>query len=105
VGLASEFVHVLVLVDSTRVTQYSLSTIADYIGMVVLTRTSLSGCAELPSIIDVLSPDCSPGPRPDAMTLADLAFLKALYSASLDRNLNLSQGEIHDRMLRLMVDR
>ena len=102
-GLVSEFVNVLVVVDSTQVTQYSLNTIADYVGMLALTRTSLGGCNELPSIIDLLSPDCGTSGRAETITVADSAYLKALYSASLEQRLNISQGEIHDRMLRLIV--
>jgi hypothetical protein len=102
-GLVSEFMNVLVVVDSTQVTQYSLNTIADYVGMLALTRTSLGGCNELPSIIDLLSPDCGSSGRAESITVADSAYLKALYSASLEQKLNISQGEIHDRMLQLIV--
>jgi len=37
------------------------------------------------------------------MTSADGAYLKALYSANLELNLNFEQGEIHDRMLPILA--
>ena len=58
-GLTSEFLHVLVIVDTRKVAGDSLRSIADYIAMLALTRMgSLDGCSELPSIIDLLSSGC-----------------------------------------------
>ena len=92
------FVNVLIIVDSGEVAEYSLKQIADYVAMLVLTRTSLDGCSELPSIIDILSADCADRAPPDAITEADISFLKALYAANLEMNLNLERGDIRDQM-------
>jgi hypothetical protein len=105
VGMVSGFVNVLVIVDTKQISGHSLRSIADYIAMLVLTRTSVDGCSELPSIIDLLSADCTGRPTPDSMTPADIAYLKALYSADLEKNLNLEQGDMHYRMSREVLGR
>jgi hypothetical protein len=104
-GVVSGFVHVLVIADSKEVSEHSLRSISDYIAMLVLTRTSVDGCSELPSIVDLLSADCAGRAPPDSMTTADIAYLKALYSANLEMNLNLEQGDMHFRMSREVLGR
>jgi hypothetical protein len=102
-GMLSEFVNVLILIDSRQVTGHSLRAIADYVAMLALTRSALGGCNELPSVIDLLSRDCGERPPPQAVTSADEAYLKALYASNLEMNVSLERGEIHDRMLRQIV--
>jgi hypothetical protein len=101
-GMLSGFANVLIIVDSRQISDHSLHSIADYVAMLVLTRTSLSGCSELPSIIDLLSADCAGRAPPDSITEADIAFLKALYSSNLEMNVNLEQGEMRDQMLKMI---
>ncbi|HEX3836933.1 MAG TPA: hypothetical protein VHW25_08230 [Steroidobacteraceae bacterium] len=99
-GFTSEFLQVLVVVDTRKIATDSLSSISDYISMLALTRTeSLDGCSELPSIIDLLSSGCGRRAKPLALTATDTAYLKALYSADLEKNLNLEQGDMRDRMV------
>jgi hypothetical protein len=97
-GLLSGFANVLIIVDSRKISEHSLKSIADYIAMLALTRTSLDGCGDLPSIIDLLSADCAGRAAPDSLTKADVAYLKALYSSNLVMNFNLELGEMRDRM-------
>ncbi len=95
----SEFAHVLIIADSSRLERYSLSSIADYMALLSLTRmTQLDHCAPLASITDLLASDCTTPPA-DALTAADRAYLKALYSADLEQNLNLERGEVHEQMM------
>jgi hypothetical protein len=49
--------------------------------------------------MDLLSADCTGRAPPNFITGADVAYLKALYSANLEMNLNLERGDMHDRML------
>jgi hypothetical protein len=101
-GLTSELLHSLVIVDARKLEGLPLGAMADYVTMVALTRmTVLNTCNELPSVIDLLSEGCSERPRPAGLTPADSAFLKALYASDLDKNLNIEQGELHDRMMAL----
>ncbi len=98
-GTVSGFANVLVVIDSNQVTMHSLSSISDYVSVLVLSRTAQNGCSELPSIVDLFSPDCSGRPAPEAITRADIAYLTALYSADLEKNLHIEQIDLHQRML------
>ncbi len=98
--MRSGFTNVLVIADARQVSKNSLLAIADYISMLVLTRTAVDGCSELVSIVDLFSADCAGRAPPDSITPADSAYLKALYTADLENNLNLEQNDLHDRMSR-----
>lgn len=50
---SSEFANVLVIVDETKVIGSSFPALADYLAMLVLSRTELAGCSELPSITNL----------------------------------------------------
>ena len=104
-GITSGFANVLIIVDSTHVAAQSLTSIADYIAMLVLSRTALDGCSELPSIVDLLSADCGERAAPQAITAADFAYLKSLYSADLTKNLAVERNDLHDRMLQEVLGR
>ena len=97
-GLRSEFMHVLIIVDSKGVAKYSLRSISDYIALLALTRIgSQDTCSGLSSILTLFDPGC--GQQPAELTSADTAYLKALYGADLDMKLTLEQGDIRERML------
>jgi hypothetical protein len=102
-GMRSEFVNVMILIDTGQVNQHPLGAITDYVAMLTLTHSALGGCNELPSVIDLLSRDCGARPPPQGITAADEAYLKALYASNLEMNVNLERGEIHDRMLKQIV--
>jgi hypothetical protein len=105
-GYASELLQVFVVVDTGKVAGHSLSSISDYIAMLALTRMdSLDGCNELSSIIDLLSSGCGDRQKPAALTDADTAYLKALYSSNLEMNLNVERGDIRDRMVKAITGR
>ena len=100
-GLRSEFMHVLIIVDSNAVARYSLRSLSDYIALLALTRiTSPDSCGGLSSIVNLFVADCAEAPM--AMTPADTAYLKALYAADLDMNLNIERGDLHERMLQVI---
>jgi hypothetical protein len=99
-GLRSEFAHVLIIADSAQVERFPLQTIADYVAMLSLTRMAqLDRCAPLPSITDLLVSGCT-APVSDSLTAADRVYLKALYSADLDKNLNIERADIKTHMMR-----
>ncbi|HEY1900355.1 MAG TPA: hypothetical protein VGG49_11220 [Steroidobacteraceae bacterium] len=96
----SEFVHVLIIADGEQLGGYSMDSLADYLALLSLTRMAqLDQCAPLPSITDLLANGCAT-PVADSLTVADRAYLKALYSADLEQNLNLERGDMHDQMRR-----
>ncbi|HEV2703434.1 MAG TPA: hypothetical protein VGV09_17535 [Steroidobacteraceae bacterium] len=98
-GLRSEFLHVLIIVDSKAVAKFPLQGIADYVAMLSLTRlASLDDCSDLPSIVNLFATHCAAAPS--TLTTADISYLKALYGADLEQNLNLEQYDMHARMLK-----
>ena len=102
-SIRSEFAHVLIIVDSSKLSGFTLGSIADYLAVLTLNRSpSLEGCSELPSILDLMSPGCRPDARPQGLTATDSAYLKALYSANLEHFLAGERNEIHDAMLKAL---
>jgi hypothetical protein len=94
----SEFIHVLIVVDNNAVAKNSLQSVADYVALLALTRLSTPDqCSGLPSIVNLFAPNCAA--PPPTITSVDIAYLKALYSADLELNLNLERGDIGNRML------
>jgi hypothetical protein len=70
------------------------------VALLSLTRMSqLDHCAPLPSITDLLASGCAT-PATDSLTVADRAYLKALYSADLAKNLNIERSDIKEQMMR-----
>ena len=69
--------------------------------MLVLAQPrSLAACDSLPSILDLMSPNCGDQDKPKTLTAADLAYLKALYAVSSDQNIHAQQDDISDQMRR-----
>jgi hypothetical protein len=58
----------------------------------------LDHCAPLPSITDLLANGCN-ALVADTLTVADRAYLKALYSADLEKNLNIERADIKTHMM------
>jgi hypothetical protein len=61
---------------------------------------SLTSCAPLPSILDLMSPNCSDQDKPKAPTPADLAYLKALYQSSSFLDAYAQRDDVGDLMRR-----
>jgi hypothetical protein len=92
-GLRTVLHHVIITADPTKLADYEVGTLADYIAMLALTQlNSLDTCQQLPSIINLLSPNC-PGP-PNAISDSDLGYLSGLYSMGADGNLRMQQDGI-----------
>jgi hypothetical protein len=99
--LSSLFVNVLIVADAKALDGRPIGPIADYIGLLALSQSrSLNGCDALPSILDLLSSGCGDRSKPDNLTEADVAYLKALYRTNLDTNLSVQKGQIADNMAR-----
>jgi hypothetical protein len=76
-----QFLNAFVIVDQRRTASASLGQLADYVAMLALSQPqSLGSCQALPSITDLFA-DCPGRPVPKGLTLADTAYLHALYAA------------------------
>jgi hypothetical protein len=99
-GIHTGFVHILIVIDSTKLVGQDIVPLADYISMLALTQlNSQDACQDLPSIVNRMAPDCSHAVN--GLTKYDLAYLEALYHMTTGRTMVLQRGEIGD----LMTDR
>ena len=97
-GVRTIFRNVIIAADPTKLTDYEVGTLADYIGMLALTHlSSLEVCQQpLPSIVNLLARNC-PNP-PSQLSESDLGYLKGLYSMSADGNMRMQQDGIAYQM-------
>jgi len=101
-GVHSSFNHILIVIDSTKLSGQKIVPLADYISMLALTQlNSLDACQELPSIVNILAANC--GHVADGMTLFVLAYLQGLYKMSADRSLMMQRNEIADAMADMLA--
>ena len=67
--VSSWIVHAVIIADKNKIAGYTIGSISDYIAMLVLAqRASLDACNELPSIFDLMTPDCSHREESQALT-------------------------------------
>jgi len=99
-GLKSHIMSALVVIDTNKVVGYPIGSISDYIAMVTLQQTRLiDGCGELPSILDLMAPACG-SERSDSITSGDLAYLRALYTVNIARDIRQQRAAIAGVMYR-----
>jgi len=102
---SSAFYNVLIVADNKALQAKTLRAIADDMVMLALSQPkSLDGCYVLPSIIDRFSnKPCMGRSPPDELTLADNAYLSALYSADLENRKSIEQTDIASRMATTLI--
>jgi hypothetical protein len=105
--LANQIVAVVVVADRGQVEGRTIGSIADYIAMLALSKVDLNqACGDLDSITNLMSAKCEAGaPRPEALTEADLAYLKALYSINMARYMWVQRDNVADIMAEVMAAR
>jgi hypothetical protein len=96
-GLSSVFYHVLIVADPGKLADMEIGTLADYIAMLSLSQIEKpEPCGALPSIVNMLAPDCPQ--KPSAMTVGDAAFLIGLYKMRRDATLGGQRSEVSYQM-------
>jgi len=94
-GIPSNLVNVFVVVDLGKVDGRQVGAIADYVAILTLLKTpAFAACRPLPSVTNLLSPDCDESLKTAALSDADLAFLRGVYKADAGQNMNLARGDI-----------
>ena len=94
-GISNNLSNVFVVVDLGKVDGRQVGTIADYIAMLTLLKTdAFPACRPLPSVTNLLTPDCDERLKTAALSDADLAFLRGVYKADAGQNMNLARGDI-----------
>lgn len=78
-GMRSDFYHVIVAADPTKLTDFTIGAIADAVTLLALSHVDPpDACQPLASVANLLVPGCTQAP--DGMTANDLAFLRGLYN-------------------------
>ena len=96
-GLSSVFTHVLIAAEPAKLLDHEVGTLADYIAMLALSQiSSLDSCQELPSILNLLVPDCSR--TANALTAVDIAYLRGLYKMSPTADFRVQRSEMMYQM-------
>jgi hypothetical protein len=98
--LSSGIVNVLIVADMSKIVGREIGQISDYLAMLALTQAfAAEQCGSLPSIMDLMAPDCGERDKPSGITAGDLAFLRALYHTDLEAVLPAEQDHILDNMM------
>ena len=81
-GLHSSYFHAIIVADPTKLGDYEIGTLGDHIAMLALAQPAAEeSCADLPSILDITSPQCHKDAPAKSLTAADTGYLKGLYQA------------------------
>ena len=105
-GQLSVFDQILIVADTKKLSGYPVGQIADYLAMLSLSEAEApDDCAELPSILDLVSSDCRTVPMPIVITDTDKAYLAGLYAMDPDEIGSLQRSAIANHMLRDSGDR
>jgi hypothetical protein len=100
-GLTSGFFNIIIVADPSKLSDYEIGTLGDYIAMMALSQpASLDSCEDLPSISNLLAMGCAT--VPSSITDGDLAFLKGLYR-SKGFSMTIQRDEIRYQMKKALV--
>ena len=97
-GLKSNFVNALVIVDSSKIGDLQIGSLADYVAMEALAQTQAAdNCRAMPTVTNLALAGCSIPNKATALTDTDIAYLRALYRVQPDAKLNMQEHQIsHD---------
>jgi hypothetical protein len=103
VGLRSDILHVLIVIDARKLEGYEVGPVADHIAMLALSHAQApDDCTKLPTILNYLTPDCPAANKPDALTAADRAYLEGLYLMPAESLGRLQRAAILNHMNRAL---
>lgn len=93
--ISSGLAHVLIFADTRHVEGEETASIADLLAFLALAQTPVAeACDASDTILNLMNPACPPDRRPVALTQADLAYLRALYSMDPEAGPQMQRGQI-----------
>jgi hypothetical protein len=99
--ISSGIINVLIVADANKIMGRAIGAIADYLAVLTLTQAFASErCGTLPSITDLMLPNCDDREKLTGVTAGDLAFLRGLYKTDLESYLPLERSDIQNNMMR-----
>ena len=103
-GLKSRFLSMFIIVDTRQTGSLQLASVSDYLAMLALSRTEDYGdCQLMPSITNLLSPNCDDASKPDAITPTDIAYLRGIYRMDAGATLVIQQDQIAGEMVKALA--
>lgn len=79
-GLKSEFTAAIIVVDTSKIVGQQVGPLADYIAMLALSQGQYYDlCQNVPTITNLMAPDCAADMKPASLTDVDLTYLRGLY--------------------------
>jgi hypothetical protein len=100
-GISSAIVNVVIVADTNKIIGRPIGAVADYVAVLTLTQAfAPERCGTLPSVMDMMLPNCDEKEPFTGVTAGDLAFLRSLYKADLEEVLPLERGSIESSMTR-----
>ena len=101
-GLNSGFFNIVIVADPSKLSDYEIGTLGDYVAMMALSQpASLDRCQDLPSISNLLAKGCTS--ISSWITDGDLAFLKGLYRTPNGYSMSAQRAEIQYQMRKTLV--
>jgi hypothetical protein len=94
-GISSSLHNVVIAADLSKLGEYEMGSLADYIAMLALSQPkSFDACWEVPSITNLLSKDCEPARKTATISDNDAAFLHGLYKMGAGDSVWAQRSEI-----------
>jgi hypothetical protein len=96
-GLRANLHHITIIADPTKLVDYEMGPVADYIAMLALSQmVTPDRCQSLPTITNLLAVDC---PRiPGGLSDIDLGYLRGLYHMNAEHRKSLQIHEVTYQM-------
>ena len=94
-GLKSEFTAAIIVVDTNKIGGQEIGPLSDYIAMLAISQgQSYDACQSVPTITNLMAPNCEADMKPAAITDVDMTYLRGLYRMRPDGNLYAERGSI-----------
>lgn len=102
-GLRANLHHVTIIADPTKLVEYEMGPVADYLAMLALSQvTAPDRCQSLPTITNMLAADC---PRiPHGLSDIDLGYLRGLYHMNAEASKSVQIREVTYQMRQELIE-
>jgi hypothetical protein len=95
VGPGSALYNVIIVADPSKLGDYEMGALADYIAMLALSQPkSFDACWEVPSITNLLSKHCSAERKTASLSDNDARFLYGLYKMDANYVVQIQRSQI-----------
>ncbi len=103
--LRSDLLGIFIIADSKRTSGYQLGPVADYIAMMALSQTkAFETCQVAPSITNLMAPANCDKLKVQALSPADIGYLRGVYKMDPGGTLQTQQNDIAAEMVKAMAE-